>query len=66
MTHRERLKRVFRCQQVDRMPVRIWGVSSVFPSERLNLYANLLRNMTLKLLNSGGPQKKKFLYPLMK
>lgn len=28
---RERLKRVFRCLPVDRMPVRIWGVDPLFP-----------------------------------
>ena len=29
---RERLKRVFRCEPIDRMPVRIWGVDPMFPA----------------------------------
>lgn len=31
LSSRERLKRVFRCEPVDRMPVRIWGVDPMFP-----------------------------------
>lgn len=31
LSSRERLKRVFRCQPIDRMPVRIWGVDPMFP-----------------------------------
>ncbi|MBT4814111.1 MAG: hypothetical protein HON70_00350, partial [Lentisphaerae bacterium] len=31
---RERLKRVFRCEPVDRMPIRIWGVDPMFPAKR--------------------------------
>jgi hypothetical protein len=31
LSSRERLKRVFRCQPVDRMPVRLWGVDPMFP-----------------------------------
>jgi len=35
LTCRERLKRVFRCEPVDRMPVRIWGVDPMFPANRI-------------------------------
>lgn len=30
MTSRERLKRAFRCQETDRMPVRLWGVDPYY------------------------------------
>ena len=34
LSSRERLLRVFRQESTDRMPVRIWGVDSMFPSSR--------------------------------
>lgn len=30
LSSRERLKRTFRCQPVDRMPIRLWGVDPMF------------------------------------
>lgn len=34
MSSRERLLRVFRRQEVDRMPIRLWGVDPMFPEDR--------------------------------
>jgi hypothetical protein len=57
MTHRERLKRVFKCKEVDRMPIRIWGVSSIFPAERFKPLCELIEKYDLETIEMWGPKK---------
>ena len=57
LSSRERLKRVFRCQPVDRMPVRLWGVDPMFPYPDPSwqpLYA-LTEDHELDLIRHWGP-----------
>ncbi|MGC8977171.1 MAG: uroporphyrinogen decarboxylase family protein [Candidatus Ratteibacteria bacterium] len=57
MTHRERLKRVFKCKEVDRMPIRIWGVSPVFPSEKFKPLCELVEKYDLETIEIWNPLK---------
>ena len=59
LTCRERLKRVFRCEPVDRMPVRLWGVDPMHPSDRPSyqpLYEMSERH-NLDLIRNWSPSK---------
>lgn len=58
MTPRERLIRVFKRQDIDRMPVRLWGVDPLFPvrSDWKVLY-ELTEKYDLEIIRSWGPSK---------
>ncbi|MCM8771744.1 MAG: hypothetical protein NC922_01505 [Candidatus Omnitrophica bacterium] len=56
MTHRERLKRVFKCKEVDRMPIRIWGVSPVFLNENFKPLYELVIKYDLESIEFWSPQ----------
>ncbi len=57
MTHRQRLKRVFKCQQVDRMPIRIWGVSPIFQTENFKPLCELVVKYDLETIEIWGPKQ---------
>jgi len=54
---RERLKRTFLCQPTDRMPVRIWGVDPMFPSDRRgwDVLYQLVERHELDIIRNWGP-----------
>jgi hypothetical protein len=59
LTCRERLRRVFRCQPVDRMPVRLWGVDPMYPPDRPSYKPvyEMAERHRLDLIRSWGPSK---------
>ncbi len=57
LSSRERLLRVFRCQAIDRLPIRIWGVDPMFPSSDPTwqpLY-EMTEQHALDIIRSWGP-----------
>ncbi|MCX7917063.1 MAG: hypothetical protein N2589_02925 [bacterium] len=60
MTHRERLKRVFKCEEVDRMPIRIWGVSPIFPFENFKPLCELVEKYDLETIEIWHPQREEW------
>lgn len=58
MTPRERLIKVFKCQEVDRMPVRLWGVDPMFPERQdWNLLYQLTEKYELEIIRPWHPSK---------
>ncbi len=60
MTHRERLKRVFKCKEVDRMPIRIWGVSPIFPLEKYKELVKLVEKYDLETIEFWNPKSEEY------
>ncbi|MCM8803743.1 MAG: hypothetical protein NC833_00615 [Candidatus Omnitrophica bacterium] len=60
MTHRERLKRAFKCKEVDRMPIRIWGVSPIFQIEKFKLLCELVIKYDLETIEFWAPKKDEY------
>ncbi|MCM8817441.1 MAG: hypothetical protein NC913_08050 [Candidatus Omnitrophica bacterium] len=58
MTPRGRLIRVFRCQEVDRMPIRLWGVDPMFPDrDDWKLLYQLTEKYELEIIRPWRPSK---------
>ncbi|MCM8818056.1 MAG: hypothetical protein NC915_01055 [Candidatus Omnitrophica bacterium] len=57
MTHRERLKKVFKCEKIDRMPIRIWGVSPIFQTEKFKPLCELVVKYDLESIEFWGPKQ---------
>lgn len=57
MTCRERLKRAFKCQDTDRMPVRLWGVDPLFPRDDWKQLYEWTEKYELDIIRSWGPAK---------
>ncbi|HOK56387.1 MAG TPA: uroporphyrinogen decarboxylase family protein [bacterium] len=51
------MKRVFKCEEVDRMPIRIWGVSPVFPTENFKPLCELVEKYDLETIEIWEPKK---------
>ncbi|MFN4226858.1 MAG: uroporphyrinogen decarboxylase family protein [Candidatus Ratteibacteria bacterium] len=56
MTHRERLKKVFKCEEIDRMPIRIWGVSPIFQNEIFKPLCELVVKYDLETIEIWNPK----------
>ena len=60
MNHRERLKRAFKCKETDRMSIRIWGVSPVFPEERYKELVELVIKYDLETIEIWNPKQEEW------
>lgn len=59
LSSRERLRRVFRCQPVDRMPIRLWGVDPMFRHRdpRWEPLYELVERYELDILRTWAPRR---------
>ncbi|HOJ31857.1 MAG TPA: uroporphyrinogen decarboxylase family protein [bacterium] len=58
MTPRERLIRVFKCLDVDRMPIRLWGVDPMFPvRDDWQPLIELTEKYQLEIIRTWSPSK---------
>ena len=62
MTCRERLIRVFQKKEIDRLPIRIWGVDPLFPSVRddWKFFYDLVEKYQLEIIRDWSPKKEEF------
>lgn len=59
MTPRERLIRVFKCQELDRMPIRLWGVDPIDSCRRdWKVLYDLTEKYELEIIRTWYPSKK--------
>ena len=57
MTPRQRLIRVFQRKEVDRLPIRIWGVDPLFPRKDWQILYDLVEKYELEIIRNWFPAK---------